>query len=64
MKIKVCGITSLEQMQQLRQLGIDYTGMIFYESSKRYAGEKMKKEKLKIKNCEIEKVGVFVNTDY
>lgn len=63
MKIKVCGITNFEQMQQLQQLGIDYAGMIFYEGSKRYAGEKMKNEKLKIKNSEIKKVGVFVNAE-
>lgn len=61
MKIKVCGITDFEQMQQLQQLGIDYAGMIFYEGSKRYAGEKMNNEKLKIKNLEIKKAGVFVN---
>ena len=61
MKIKVCGITNFEQMQQLQQFGVDYAGMIFYEGSKRFVGEKMKNEKLKIKNLEIKKTGVFVN---
>jgi phosphoribosylanthranilate isomerase len=63
MKIKVCGITSVEQMQQLKELGADYAGMIFYEGSKRYVGE-MKNEKLKIKNIDIAQVGVFVNADF
>jgi len=63
MKIKVCGITSIEQMQQLKQLDADYAGMIFYEGSKRYV-EEMKNEKLEIKNIGINKVGVFVNADF
>lgn len=64
MKIKVCGITTLEQLQQLESMQIDFAGMIFYEGSKRYAGEKMKGEKSKIKNLHIKKIGVFVNADY
>ena len=61
MNVKVCGITSLEQMQQLQELDVDYAGMIFYDKSKRYVGEKSGNEKLKIKNCSLDKVGVFVN---
>jgi phosphoribosylanthranilate isomerase len=63
MKIKVCGITSIEQMQQLKELGADYAGMIFYEGSKRFVGA-IKNEKLKIKNVDIAKIGVFVNADF
>lgn len=64
MKIKVCGITSWEQMQQLQQIGIDYCGMIFYEGSKRFVGQKLEEEKGVIRKSAIEKVGVFVNADY
>lgn len=63
MKIKVCGITGFGQMEQLQQLGIDYAGMIFYKGSKRFVGEKMRNEKLKIKNLQIKKTGVFVNAE-
>jgi phosphoribosylanthranilate isomerase len=64
MKVKVCGITSLEQMQQLQQMGIDYAGLIFYEGSKRYAADKLSNQESAIKRTEIKKVGVFVNANY
>jgi phosphoribosylanthranilate isomerase len=64
MKIKICGNTSVEQLKQLQDLGADYAGMIFYERSKRYFGERIKNEKLEIKNLEIKKIGVFVNADF
>jgi phosphoribosylanthranilate isomerase len=64
MKIKVCGITTLEQLQQLESMQIDFAGMIFYEGSKRYLGEKMKSKQSKVKHLSIKKVGVFVNADY
>ena len=63
MKIKVCGITSLEQLQQLQQLGVDYAGLIFFEGSKRYVGEKLKEVQASVKNTGIRKVGVFVNQE-
>ena len=64
MKVKVCGITSLEQLQQLQQIGVDYAGLIFYEGSKRYAANKLANQKSEIKKSGIKKVGVFVNADY
>lgn len=63
MKLKVCGITTIEQLQQLQDLNVDYAGLIFYEGSKRYAWEKIQNEKFKIQNLAIKKVGVFVNAD-
>ncbi len=64
MKIKVCGITSFEQMQQLQEIGINYAGMIFYENSKRFVKKKLNNQKLKIRDLAIKKVGVFVNADF
>lgn len=63
MKIKVCGITCFEQIQELQSLGADYAGMIFYEGSKRFAGNKIGKEKAQIRSLQIKKAGVFVNAD-
>lgn len=63
MKVKVCGITRLEQMQQLQDLGVDYAGMIFFEGSKRYAGEALREEQAAIRELTIKRVGVFVNTE-
>jgi phosphoribosylanthranilate isomerase len=61
MKIKVCGITKAEQLQQLDELGIDYAGMIFYERSSRYVLNKLNSKKVSNLHLTIKKVGVFVN---
>jgi phosphoribosylanthranilate isomerase len=62
MKIKVCGITSFEQLEQLQDLKVDFAGLIFYEKSKRFVGDKLKNHKSEIRNFQLEKVGVFVNS--
>ena len=62
MKIKVCGMTSIDQMHQLGEMGVEFAGMIFYPKSPRYVfkfgitGADVKKAKVK-----PYKVGVFVN---
>lgn len=61
MKIKVCGITDIEQLKQLDEIGIDYAGMIFYNRSTRYMTEKLKNVEVKKLNLLIKKIGVFVN---
>ena len=58
--IKVCGITELAQAEQLRDMGVDYAGFIFYPPSPRYMVGKVGPAALrKLKG--IQKVGVFVN---
>lgn len=64
MKVKVCGIKSVEQMRQLESLGVDYAGMIFYPHSKRYVGELSTEEKEAFRQLRIKKIGVFVNADF
>lgn len=64
MRIKVCGNTSLKQMHQLGEIGVQFAGMIFYHKSPRFVmrhlkGFEVKKEKLK-----VFKIGVFVNSSY
>jgi phosphoribosylanthranilate isomerase len=62
MKIKVCGMTNIDQMHQLGEMGVEFAGMIFYPKSPRYVfkfglnGSDVKKAKVK-----PYKVGVFVN---
>lgn len=63
MKVKVCGMTRLEQLRQLQELGVDYAGLIFFAGSKRYAGEALKDEQAAIRELTIKRVGVFVNTE-
>lgn len=65
MKIKVCGITSLDQMEALENMEVDFAGFIFYPNSPRYVlrhglvGKEVKKAKFK-----PYKVGVFVDAAY
>ncbi len=63
MKVKVCGITRLEQLQALESAGADFAGLIFYPLSKRFAGEKLRDMRQQIKETSIKKVGVFVNEE-
>jgi phosphoribosylanthranilate isomerase len=64
MNIKVCGITTLKQLQQLDGLEIDFAGLIFYKQSPRYVSDKISKKELKDADLDIKKVGVFVNAGY
>jgi phosphoribosylanthranilate isomerase len=61
MKLKVCGMTDFSQLQTLESLGVDFAGLIFYEGSKRYVGDKLGSQKSEMRNLKIKKVGVFVN---
>ncbi len=64
MRVKVCGMTEIDQVKQLDAMGVDFAGFIFYPKSPRYvvrhlSGEQVKKAKLR-----LGKVGVFVNPAY
>jgi len=64
MNIKVCGITTMKQLQQLDGLDVAFAGLIFYKNSPRYAGGKISKEELIDSDLDIKKVGVFVNAEF
>lgn len=61
MKLKVCGITQLDQLKQLDEIGIDYAGLIFYKRSVRYVLDKLKAADVIKLPVTLKKVGVFVN---
>lgn len=62
MRIKVCGMTSTEQVLQLDDMGVEFAGFIFYPKSPRYVHKFMPQAEIKkIKGKHINKVGVFVN---
>lgn len=64
MRIKICGITQLKQLQQLEGLDIDFAGLIFHKASPRYVGDKLSADELQSADFDIKKTGVFLDADY
>ena len=60
MKLKVCGLTQLNQIQELINLGVDFLGFIFYEKSPRFVLNHSSFDEIKSIQHQG-KVGVFVN---
>jgi len=60
MRIKVCGITRINDLQALVDNKVDYAGFIFQEISPRFAGNKIDARSVR-ETTRIKKVGVFVN---
>lgn len=58
--LKVCGLTQLNQIQELISMNIDFLGFIFYEKSPRYALNRLSLKDIS-KIIHQGKVGVFVN---
>jgi phosphoribosylanthranilate isomerase len=62
MKIKVCGITSIDEALALSKAGVNYMGFIFYPASKRYVLHALTLDQIKsVQLPGVLKVGVFVN---
>ena len=61
MRIKVCGMTDLNQVHQLDELGVEFCGFIFYPKSPRYVFRHVPAMNIKKVKGHINKVGVFVN---
>ena len=59
-KLKVCGLTKLNQIEDLIFLNVNFLGFIFYEKSPRYVLNSMTLEEIKAIRHKG-KVGVFVN---
>ena len=60
MRIKVCGMTQLEQAEHLAEMGVTFAGFIFYPKSPRYVFKNITTSQIRKLN-NINKVGVFVN---
>lgn len=63
MRVKVCGMTNVEQVQQLNKLNVEFCGFIFYAKSKRYVLNHLSASSIKKIKGKINKVGVFVNAN-
>lgn len=61
MRIKVCGMTEIDQIQQLAEMNVDYAGLIFYERSPRFVANQIDPSKLRKLANKIKITGVFVN---
>lgn len=61
LRIKVCGMTQMDQILQLNEWGVDFAGFIFYPKSPRYALNQLAPGEIKSISGNINKAGVFVN---
>jgi len=52
MKVKVCGITDIDEALALSKAGANYLGFIFYTASKRYVLNALTLVKLKAFSCQ------------
>jgi len=59
-KIKICGMTNLEDCRVAIDLGVDFVGFVFYKKSARYVTSEMVREISERINEKVKTVGVFV----
>ena len=62
-KVKICGITNLEDAQAAQSLGASALGFVFYSKSPRYIPPESAQRITSQLNKRIKKIGVFVNAD-
>jgi len=62
-KIKICGITNIEDANWVANLGADYLGLIFAKDSKRKVSLDNAKEITSVVPPYIKKVGLFINEE-
>lgn len=64
MKVKICGMTKMDNILEVAELQPDYLGFIFYPPSPRYMRKALKPAQLRNLNTGAVITGVFVNSGY
>lgn len=64
LKVKVCGMTNIENVQKVCSFSPDYLGFIFFSKSPRYVGKNPDPMLFDAVPPEVEKIAVFVNEDF
>lgn len=62
-KIKICGLTRIEETEYLNEASVDYAGFVFYEKSKRNLAFEQAKKIMDKLSPTIKKVAVCVSPD-
>ena len=60
LKIKICGMTDIDNLCKILFLAPDYLGFIFFPTSPRYVVGKLDPDQLSIIPPRVKRVGVFV----
>ncbi len=55
MRVKVCGMTQLDQVRKLEEMGIDFAGFIFYPKSPGMPANILLASKCEKQNCGLVK---------
>jgi phosphoribosylanthranilate isomerase len=63
MEIKVCGVTSVEQLKELEDLGVHYAGIVLNEASPRNASKTFIGKKEEVAKLDISRIGVFTDEE-
>ncbi len=61
-KVKICGMTDIDNICKCLFLEPDYLGFIFYPKSPRYVVGRLKPEMLSVIPSNVHRVGLFVNS--
>lgn len=64
LRVKVCGMTDIDQLNQLGEIGVQFAGMIFYPKSPRFVLKTLDGDMVRRAKLKVYKVGVFVNASY